>query len=75
MTIHVVQAGQTVGSIAVHYGVDPARLAADNQVPADDALAVGQTLVIRFPQQIHAVRPGQTLSSIAADYGISLRRL
>lgn len=75
MTIHVVQAGQTVGSIAVHYGVDPARLAADNQVPADDALAVGQTLVIRFPRQIHAVRPGQTLSSIAADYGISLRRL
>ena len=30
MTIHVVQAGETVGSIAESYGVDPARLAADN---------------------------------------------
>ena len=26
MTIHVVQAGETVGSIAESYGVDPARL-------------------------------------------------
>ena len=33
MTIHVVQAGETVGSIAESYGVDPARLAADNAVP------------------------------------------
>ena len=29
MTIHVVQAGETVESIAIFYGVDPARLAAD----------------------------------------------
>ena len=28
MTIHVVQAGETVGSIAGSYGIDPARLAA-----------------------------------------------
>lgn len=44
MTIHVVQAGETVGSIAESYGVDPARLAADNAVPPSGALAVGQTL-------------------------------
>ena len=49
MTIHVVQAGETVGSIAESYGVDPARLAADNAVPPSGALAVGQTLVVRFP--------------------------
>ena len=56
MTIHVVQAGETVGSIAESYGVSPARLAADNAVPPSGALAVGQTLVVRFPRQVHAVR-------------------
>ena len=75
MTIHVVQAGESVGSIAMHYGVDPVRLAADNAVPADGALAVGQTLVVRFPRQVHAVQPGETLTSIAAAYGTSVRQL
>ena len=75
MTIHVVQAGETVESIAIFYGVDPARLAADNTVPSSGALAVGQTLVVRFPRQVHAVRPGETLSSIAAAYGTTVRQL
>lgn len=75
MTIHVVQPGESVDSIAAYYGVDPTRLAADNTVPPSSALAVGQTLVIRFPRQIHAVRAGETLASIAAAYGITVRRL
>ena len=75
MTIHVVQAGETVGSIAGSYGVDPARLAADNAVPPSGALAVGQTLVVRFPRQVHAVRRGETLASIAEDHGTTVRRL
>ena len=75
MTIHVVQAGESVGSIAMHYGVDPVRLAADNAVPADGALAVGQTLVVRFPRTVHAVRQGETLTSIARDYGVTVRQL
>lgn len=75
MTIHVVQAGETVGSIAGSYGIDPARLAADNAVPPSGALAVGQTLVVRFPRQVHAVRSGETLSSIAEDHGTTVRRL
>ena len=57
--------------IAAYYGVDPARLTADNAVPSDLALAVGQTLVVRFPRQVHAVSPGETLYSIAARYGIT----
>ena len=75
MTIHVVSPGETLNAIAAGYGVDPGRLAADNSVPADGRLAVGQTLVVRFPRQIHAVRSGETLSSIAAMYGVSVRRL
>ena len=75
MIVHVVTSGETLYSIASSYGADPARLAADNTVPASGALAVGQTLVIRFPRQVHAVQPGETLYSIAAAYGISLRQL
>ena len=75
MTIHVVQPGESVNSIASYYGIDPARLSSDNAVPANGALAVGQTLVIRFPRQIHAVRPGETLTSIASAYGTTVRQL
>ena len=75
MTIHVVKSGETVYSIAAGYGVDPNRLMSDNEVPANGALAVGQTLVVRFPRQIHEVKEGETLSSIATAYGVSLRQL
>ena len=68
MTIHVVKAGETVSSIAAAYGVDPGRLASDNTVPPDGSMAVGQTLVIRFPQQLHVVRSGETLTAIAAAH-------
>lgn len=75
MTIHVVRPGDSISSIAAYYGVDPTRLASDNSVPPSGALAVGQTLVIRFPRQIHAVQPGETLTSIASFYGVSVRDL
>ena len=75
MTIHVVQRGETVSAIAAGYGVDPARVMSDNAVPPDGALAVGQTLVIRFPRQVHAVEPGETLYTIAQEYGITVRQL
>lgn len=75
MTIHVVRQGDTIFSIAARYGVDPGRLASDNEVPAGGALAVGQTLVVRFARTVHAVREGETLTSIAEAYGVSVRRL
>ena len=75
MTIHVVQRGETLSNIAAQYGVDPVRLALDNAVPPDGAIAVGQTLVVRFPRQVHAVAAGETLYSIARDYGVTVRQL
>ena len=75
MLIHVVQAGETVYSIATRYGVSPERLSSDNGVGADGALAVGQALAVRFPRVVHAVTEGDTLSSIARQYGVSLRQL
>jgi len=75
MTIHVVSPGETVDTIAEGYGVSPLRLAADNALPPDLALAVGQTLVVRFPREVHAVAAGETLTSIAESYGTTVRRL
>lgn len=75
MTIHVVRPGETVDSIAAGYGVSPQRLASDNALPEGLALAVGQTLVVRFPREVHAVAAGETLTSIAAAYGTTVRQL
>ena len=75
MTIHVVKPGETVYSIAVSYGVDPNRLMSDNEVPANGAMAVGQTLVVRFPKEIYEVMDGDTLSSIATAHGVPVRQL
>lgn len=75
MTIHVVQSGESIDSIAESYGVNPVRLASDNAVPPSGALAVGQTLVVRFPRVVHSVQPGESLFSIANAYGVSIRQL
>ncbi len=75
MTIHIVQPGQTLYSIASLYGVDPELLRLANGIPADNALAVGQTVVIEAIETFHVVQPEQTLSSIARQYGLSLRQL
>ncbi len=75
MTIHIVSAGETAQSIASNYGVSPAFLISDNEIPPDGALAVGQTLVIRFPRQVHSVQEGESLASIAAAYGATVRSL
>ena len=75
MTIHVVRAGETLAGIATAYGTTETRLAQDNGVPANGALAVGQALLIRFPQTVHMVRQGETLSSIGQLYGVTPRQL
>ncbi|NOZ51381.1 MAG: LysM peptidoglycan-binding domain-containing protein, partial [Chloroflexi bacterium] len=77
--IHVVQAGETLFSIASHYGVTVDRLAAANSITDPDSLLVGQEL--RIPQgtsavgssgvRIHVVQAGETLSAIATRYGVS----
>lgn len=75
MTIHIVRSGESVESIASTYGVSPRLLSSNNAVPPSGTLAVGQTLVIRFPRQVYTVRAGDTLTSIAATHGISVRQL
>ena len=59
MTIHVVQAGETVGSIAESYGVDPARLAADNAVPPSGAWRWDKLWWSAFPARSTLSGPGR----------------
>lgn len=75
MEIHVVRPGETLYSIAQRYGVSMARLLEDNDPPDPARLVVGQTLVVRWPEQVHQVRPGDTLSSIARTHGLTVRQL
>lgn len=75
MDIHVVQAGDSLYSIAQDYGVSVSRLMADNQLPDPSRLAVGQTIVVRYPSAVYTVQPGDTLASVARETGIPARIL
>ncbi len=75
MIIHVVQPGETVNSIADEYGVNAARMIQDNNIMNPDNLAVGQTILIVFPNQVHTVQEGDTLLSIAEYYGVNAKQL
>ena len=75
MEIHVVRPGDTLYAIAQRYGVSMARLLEDNDPPDPARLVVGQTLVVRWPEQVYRVRPGDTLWSIARAHGLTLRQL
>ncbi|MGI6367268.1 MAG: LysM peptidoglycan-binding domain-containing protein [Anaerolineae bacterium] len=44
--VHVVAAGDTLGALAVRYGVDAAAIAAANNISAGSILSLGQELVI-----------------------------
>lgn len=75
MLIYTVKAGDTLTAIGAEYGVSPRIIAALNGLALTDALAVGQALVIRFPQRLYTVRQGDTLSGIAAAYGVTQNAL
>ncbi len=72
MTIHTVQSGDSVYSIAREYSVPPSRIITDNLLDNPGRLVVGQDLVILFPTVTHTVRGGETLTGIAAMYGTTV---
>jgi len=70
MTIHVVQAGDTLSSIAEQYGVTPERITIENELPNPDNLIIGQSIGIRIPDVSHTVVEGDTLFEIAQTYDV-----
>jgi murein DD-endopeptidase MepM/ murein hydrolase activator NlpD len=70
-TVHVVQRGETLYSIAARYGVTVAAIMQLNQLEDPDLLSVGQRLLIPAPggavpgAESYLVQPGDTLPAIA----------
>ena len=75
MEIHIVKAGETVYSIARQYSIPFSQLAVDNGLTEPYRLAVGQALVVQFPDRVHTVQEGDTLQGISRRYGIPVRQL
>ena len=53
-----VQPGDNLFGIAQAFGVPMSQIMEDNRLPNPSLLVVGQTLVIRFPEEVHTVQPG-----------------
>lgn len=75
MTIHTVQPGDTLNSIAEQYGLSPALIIRENELPNPENLLIGQNIGIRFPETIHTIVEGDTLASIAAQYDTTITRI
>jgi LysM repeat protein len=82
----VVRAGQSLSSIAVHYGTTAAALQALNHLSNPNHIVIGMVLLLpaASPSSSGAtapsgtsviIQPGQTLSSIAAHYGTTIATL
>ncbi len=75
MIIHVVQAGDTLSSIARQYGVTSERIIIENELPNPDNLVIGQSLGIRVPEVVHTVVEGDTLFRVAEQYDVTPNRI
>lgn len=75
MEIYVVQEGDTLESIAQSHGVTIDKLILDNGLSTVSNLAIGQTLVITYPQIVHTVQAEETLEQIAALYQVTTLQL
>ena len=75
MTIHVVQPGDTIYTIADAYNIPYLRLLEDNNLPPNTTLNLGQALMIVYPEQTYKVQEGDTLESIANYFGVTIVQL
>lgn len=69
MTIHTVQPGESIFTIARMYQISPQEIIKDNQLDPFALLMVGQTLVVPTQGRFHVVGEGDTLYSLARLYG------
>jgi LysM repeat protein len=79
--VHIVQAGETLSSIAARYGTTPQAIAAANNLANANYIYAGQRLAIpsgggaAASGGTHTVGRGETLSAIAARYGTTVAAL
>jgi spore germination protein len=75
MIIHVVQPGETIDSIAITYDIPVQYLIKENELTVPTNLAVGQTIVILYPEKTYTVQENDTLESIASTHDITIMEL
>ena len=75
MFIYTVNPGDTPASIARQFGVPLTRLLFDNGLEGSGRIAVGQALIILFPEDTYTVSAGDTLFSISQSTGVSTGQL
>ncbi|MCT2536976.1 glycoside hydrolase family 18 protein [Aquibacillus koreensis] len=75
MQIHVVQAGESLYSIANTYGTTYSAINTANELDNPNQLVVGQSLVIPIVGQFYFVQPGDSLYTIAQRFGLSVQQL
>ena len=79
---HVVQPGENLFRISLHYGMSYESVAAANGIINPDLVYIGQRLTIpaegtapTVPTGAHVVQPGENLFRIALKYGITVEAL
>ena len=72
MLIHTVAPGETLTSIATDYNLTVSYLERINELPNEEALVVGQDIVIAYTDTIHTVSEGDTLTALSERYGVPL---
>jgi len=74
--IHIVQRGDTLSEIALHYGMSVEAIVEANGIANPDLIFIGQRLIISpIAGQVHVVQRGETLYEIARRYGTSVEAL
>jgi N-acetylmuramoyl-L-alanine amidase len=81
--VHVVDTGETIGTIAQHYGVTPQSIIQANNLVNPSRIYAGQHLTIPLgnagagggSSQTYVVQPGDSLTKIAARFGITVQAL
>lgn len=75
MVIHTVLPGQTLSAIAGEYGVPAQTIIWYNGLAEPDALVVGQSLLILFPELLTTAREGDTVFTVAARFSVTPTQL
>ncbi len=75
MIIHVVQAGETIETIAQEYEKSVESIIQDNELVNPYHLAVGQAIVIVYAKEVYTIQDGDTLEGIATAFNVSVLQL
>lgn len=75
MQIITVKSNDTVYTIAERFGLNPTKIIADNGLPDDGTLVVGQSLILLFPKEEYVAYENEAISGLSLEVGITPRTI